>query len=90
MAGHLLAGTPALTMIGAIGASLTVILRRGGLLMAVLMLPLSVPVLDFRRGGGGRSGRRLQDAVPDPLRPDARRRGAHASRRGRALRHAGD
>ena len=36
---------------------------------------------DFRRGGRGRSGRRLQDAVSDPLRPDARRRGAHALRR---------
>jgi heme exporter protein B len=43
----LLAGTPALTMIGAIGASLTVSLRRGGLLMAVLVLPLTIPVLIF-------------------------------------------
>lgn len=43
----LLAGTPALTMIGAIGAALTVSLRRGGLLMAVLILPLAIPVLIF-------------------------------------------
>ena len=43
----LLAGTPALTMIGAIGAALTATLRRGGLLMAVLALPLSIPVLIF-------------------------------------------
>ncbi len=43
----LLAGTPALTMIGAIGAALTVSLRRGGLLMAVLVLPLCIPVLIF-------------------------------------------
>jgi heme exporter protein B len=43
----LLAGTPALTMIGAIGAALTVSLRRGGLLMAVLVLPLTIPVLIF-------------------------------------------
>jgi heme exporter protein B len=43
----LLAGTPALTMIGAIGAALTVTLRRGGLLMAVLALPLTIPVLIF-------------------------------------------
>jgi heme exporter protein B len=43
----LLAGTPALTMIGAIGAALTVSLRRGGLLMAVLTLPLTIPVLIF-------------------------------------------
>ena len=43
----LVAGTPALTMIGAIGAALTVSLRRGGLLMAVLVLPLAIPVLIF-------------------------------------------
>ena len=43
----LLAGTPALTMIGAIGAALTVSLRRGGLLLAVLALPLTIPVLIF-------------------------------------------
>jgi heme exporter protein B len=43
----LLAGTPALTLIGAIGAALTVGLRRGGLLLAVLILPLCVPVLIF-------------------------------------------
>ena len=43
----LLAGTPALTLIGAIGAALTLSLRRGGLLMAILILPLSIPVLIF-------------------------------------------
>jgi heme exporter protein B len=43
----LLAGTPALTFIGLIGAALTVALRRGGLLLAVLILPLTVPVLIF-------------------------------------------
>jgi heme exporter protein B len=43
----LLAGTPALTMLGAIGAALTAGLRRGGLLMAVLILPLATPVLIF-------------------------------------------
>ena len=43
----LLAGTPALTFIGLIGASLTVALRRGGLLIAVLVLPLTIPVLIF-------------------------------------------
>lgn len=47
VAASLLAGTPALTMIGAIGAALTVSLRRGGLLMAVLVLPLTIPVLIF-------------------------------------------
>jgi heme exporter protein B len=43
----LLAGTPALTFTGMIGAALAVALRRGGLLMAVLVLPLSIPVLIF-------------------------------------------
>lgn len=43
----LLAGTPALTLLGAIGAALTVSLRRGGLLLAILILPLCVPVLIF-------------------------------------------
>jgi len=43
----LLAGTPALTFIGLIGAALTVALRRGGLLLAILILPLTVPVLIF-------------------------------------------
>jgi heme exporter protein B len=43
----LVAGTPALTLIGAIGAALTVSLRRGGLLLAVLALPLTIPALIF-------------------------------------------
>jgi heme exporter protein B len=43
----LLAGTPALTFIGLIGAALSVTLRRGGLLLAVLVMPLTVPVLIF-------------------------------------------
>jgi len=43
----LLAGTPALTFTGMIGAALAVTLRRGGLLLAVLVLPLSIPVFIF-------------------------------------------
>src|SRR5690606_13428270 len=43
----LLAGTPALTFIGLIGAGLSVALRRGGVLLAVLVLPLTIPVLIF-------------------------------------------
>ena len=43
----LAAGTPALTFIGLVGAALSVALRRGGLLLAVLVLPLTVPVLIF-------------------------------------------
>jgi heme exporter protein B len=42
-----LAGTPALTFIGLVGAAIAVTLRRGGLLLAVLILPLTVPVLIF-------------------------------------------
>src|SRR5204863_10210373 len=40
-------GTPALTFIGLIGAALAVTLRRGGLLLPVLVLPLTIPVLIF-------------------------------------------
>ena len=40
-------GTPALSMIGAFGAALTVGLKRGGLLLSLLVLPLYVPTLIF-------------------------------------------
>jgi heme exporter protein B len=43
----LFVGTPALTFLGLIGAALAVALPRGGLLVAVLTLPLAVPVLIF-------------------------------------------
>jgi heme exporter protein B len=43
----LLAGTPALTLIGAVGAALTVGFPRGGLLVAVLVLPFTIPVMIF-------------------------------------------
>lgn len=43
----LLAGTPALTFIGVIGAALAATLRRGGLLLPIIILPLTVPVLIF-------------------------------------------
>jgi heme exporter protein B len=43
----LLVGTPALTLIGSVGAALTAGLPRGGLLIAVLVLPLAIPVLIF-------------------------------------------
>lgn len=42
-----LLGTPAVTAIGAIGAALTLRARRGGLLVALLILPLFVPTLIF-------------------------------------------
>ena len=43
----LLVGTPALTFIGTVGAALTASLRRGGLVLSILVLPLMVPVLIF-------------------------------------------
>lgn len=43
----LLVGTPALSMIGAFGAALTVGIKRGGLLLSLLVLPLYVPTLVF-------------------------------------------
>ena len=43
----MLAGTPAVSFVGAIGAALTLRARRGGLLLALLMLPLFVPTLIF-------------------------------------------
>lgn len=54
----LLLGTPALSVIGTFGAALTVGLKRGGLLLSLLVLPLYVPTLIFgaemaRRGAEG-------------------------------------
>ncbi len=43
----LLIGTPALTYVGLIGAALSVTLRRGGLLLVVLVLPFTIPILIF-------------------------------------------
>ncbi|HGG06299.1 MAG TPA: heme exporter protein CcmB [Aliiroseovarius sp.] len=54
----LMLGTPALSVIGTFGAALTVGLKRGGLLLSLLVLPLYVPTLIFgaeaaRRGAEG-------------------------------------
>ena len=46
----LLLGTPSLSLIGAIGAALTVTLRRGGVLIAIIILPLYIPILIFGAG----------------------------------------
>ncbi|NJM55387.1 MAG: heme exporter protein CcmB [Verrucomicrobiae bacterium] len=43
----MLAGTPAISFLGAIGAALTLRARRGGLLVALLVLPLYIPTLIF-------------------------------------------
>jgi heme exporter protein B len=58
-------GTPALSIIGAFGAALTVGIKRGGLLLSLLVLPLYIPTLIFgaevvKRGGAGL-------AVAEPL-----------------------
>ncbi len=53
----LLLGTPALSMIGTFGAALTVGLKRGGLLLSLLVLPLYVPTLIF----GAEAARRGMD-----------------------------
>lgn len=45
--GTMVAGTPAISFLGAIGAALTLKARRGGLLLALLVLPLYVPTLIF-------------------------------------------
>lgn len=47
LVGSLALGTPALSAIGAFGAALTVGLRRGGLLLSLLVLPLYIPTLVF-------------------------------------------
>lgn len=54
----LMVGTPALSVIGAFGAALTVGMKRGGLLLSLLVLPLYVPTLIFgaeivKRGAQG-------------------------------------
>lgn len=58
LAAALLIGTPILSLLGAIGAALTLGLRAGGSLLALLILPLYVPVLIFGAGSvdASRSG----------------------------------
>ncbi len=50
MVGALFIGTPVLSMIGAVGAALTLGLRSGGVLTSLLVLPLYIPVLIFGSG----------------------------------------
>ena len=65
VAATLLAGTPALTGLGAVGAALTVTLRRGGLLVPVLVIPLAIPVLIFGvSAAGAASGGTVPFALP--------------------------
>lgn len=50
MAASLLVGTPVLSLIGAVGAALTLGVRGGGVLTSLLVLPLYIPVLIFGAG----------------------------------------
>lgn len=60
----LLLGAPVLSLIGAIGAALTVGLRGGGVLLSLLVLPLYIPVLVYGAGAVRAAGRALADTVP--------------------------
>jgi heme exporter protein B len=60
----LAAGTPALSVIGAFGAALTVGVRRGGLLLSLLVLPLYVPTLIFGAEAVRRGAEGLDPATP--------------------------
>jgi heme exporter protein B len=55
LAGSLLIGTPALSLIGGIGAALVVGVRGAGVLLSLLVLPLVMPVLIFGAGAVGAS-----------------------------------
>ena len=57
-------GTPALSVIGAFGAALTVGLKRGGLLLSLLVLPLYVPTLIFGAEVIRRSANGLDSVTP--------------------------
>lgn len=56
-------GTPALSLIGSIGAALTLGARRGGVLLSLLILPLYIPVLIF---GAGAIDAALNSLSPRP------------------------
>ncbi|MFZ5964644.1 heme exporter protein CcmB [Thalassococcus sp. BH17M4-6] len=60
----LLLGTPALSVIGTFGAALTVGLKRGGLLLSLLVLPLYVPTLIFGAEVARRGAEGLEVATP--------------------------
>ncbi|MGR3511654.1 MAG: heme exporter protein CcmB [Paracoccaceae bacterium] len=57
-------GTPALSVLGAFGASLTVGLKRGGLLLSLLVLPLYVPTLIFGADAVRRAADGLSPTTP--------------------------
>lgn len=57
-------GTPALSVIGTFGAALTVGIRRGGLLLSLLVLPLYIPTLVFGAEAAKRGAEGLSPATP--------------------------
>ena len=65
LAGSLLLGTPVLSFLGAVGAALTVGLRRSGMLLPILVLPLAVPVLIFGAAAAQRAA--LGEPIAAPL-----------------------
>ncbi len=60
----LLLGTPILSFLGAVGAALTVGLRRSGMLLPILILPLAVPVLIFGASTAARAASGEPTAAP--------------------------
>ena len=60
----LLLGTPVLSLIGAIGAALTLGLRGGGILLSLLILPLYIPVLVYGAGAVTVSAIDFSDTQP--------------------------
>lgn len=56
-------GTPALTFLGAVGAAVTATLRRGGLILAILVLPLCVPTLIFGVAASDPTGEATRPAL---------------------------
>jgi heme exporter protein B len=60
----LLVGTPVLSLIGAIGAALTLGLRGGGILLSLLILPLYIPVLVYGAGAVSVSAIAFADTQP--------------------------
>ena len=62
MVASLLIGTPVLSLVGAVGAALTLGLRAGGVLTSLLVLPLYIPVLIFGSGAATAAAMSLSPA----------------------------
>jgi len=64
MMASLAVGTPVLSLLGAIGAALTLGLRGGGILLSLLILPLYIPVLVYGAGAVSVSSIEIDDTQP--------------------------